>query len=237
MSTHLSEDEIDDILYCARANELQELRECVDAASRKYGTEGARVVVEVVDAESGNNALHFAGANGLLEITKYILSLFTPTTTSGSDSTSNPTSNPNPSRHAFVNAQNQSGNTPLHWAALNGHLEAVKVLMEAGADVTVLNQRGYDAIFEAEMNDKSAVVEFLLREGVGVDRGVGGGIGGAGGEGGSGEGNGEEEQEDVVVGVGKMDLEGSEVENMDVDMRVDGDEKGKEKVVGERDGV
>ena len=33
---------------------------------------------------------------------------------------------------AALNAQNKAGNTPLHWAALNGHLPAVKVLLENG---------------------------------------------------------------------------------------------------------
>jgi ankyrin repeat protein len=64
-----------------------------------------------------------------------------------------------------VNKQNRAGNTALHWAALNGHLNAVKVLLEQGADPTIKNARGHDAIFEAELNDKSEIVEWVLKNG------------------------------------------------------------------------
>lgn len=67
MPSKLTEDEIDDILYCARANEISELQECISEISTKYdGLDKSKVVAEAVDADSGNNALHFAGANGLL---------------------------------------------------------------------------------------------------------------------------------------------------------------------------
>lgn len=44
---------------------------------------------------------------------------------------SNPPQNPTALR--IINAQNKAGNTALHWAALNGHLAAVQVLLEQGA--------------------------------------------------------------------------------------------------------
>ena len=72
---------------------------------------------------------------------------------------------------AILNCQNVSGNTPLHWASLNDHLESVKVLIHAGADPTIVNRAGHDAVYEAEINGKEAVAQWLLTEGKGLETG------------------------------------------------------------------
>jgi len=72
-----------------------------------------------------------------------------------------------------INAVNEAGNTPLHWAALNGHLESVKLLIQSGADVTIINQAGHDAVFEAELNDKKDVVDWLLGAVEELENGIG----------------------------------------------------------------
>jgi ankyrin repeat protein len=90
------------------------------------------------------------------------------------DSLSKP-SPQNPAMLTILNAQNKSGNTALHWAALNGHLQSVKKLLENGADPTITNQKGHDAVYEAELNDKKEVVEWVLKEGgEGLEEGFGG---------------------------------------------------------------
>ena len=68
------------------------------------------------------------------------------------------------SKSSFLNAQNAWGNTPLHWAALNGHLEAVKALVVAGAIMSIKNKAGHDAAYEAEMYSRNSVVEWLLQK-------------------------------------------------------------------------
>lgn len=78
---------------------------------------------------------------------------------------------------AVLNTRNAAGNTPLHWAALNGHLECVKVLVDAGADPTITNNAGHDAVYEAELNDKREVVEWVLKESEGMEEGIAGDIG------------------------------------------------------------
>lgn len=110
---------------------------------------------------------------------------------------------------SILNAQNSAGNTALHWAALNGHLESVKVLLEQGSDPTITNQRGHDAVYEAELNDKQSVVEWVLKEGgEGLEEGVAGEVNG----GGEGEGEAEdedmglEEEEKVEDGLRRLDL-------------------------------
>lgn len=119
----------------------------------------------------------------------------------------------NPTMLSILNTQNKAGNTPLHWAALNGHLECVKVLLEAGGDPTITNQRGHDAVYEAELNDKKEVVEWVLKEGgEGLEEGVGGDAGG-------GDGNGEEEMEVIDV------PEGAKLEDSLKDMNLSGEKE------------
>jgi hypothetical protein len=60
---------------------------------------------------------------------------------------------------SFINYRNYTGNTPLHWAALNTHLDCVKALVEAGADISLKNDAGHDALFLAERADWSIVEE------------------------------------------------------------------------------
>jgi ankyrin repeat protein len=38
----------------------------------------------------------------------------------------------------LINTKNNEGNTPLHWAALNGHLEVVEALVKNGGDCKVI---------------------------------------------------------------------------------------------------
>lgn len=122
-----------------------------------------------------------------------------------------------------INTQNKAGNTPLHWAAVNGHLECVKLLMEGGGDPTVRNAVGHDAIFEAEINGKGEVVEWALREGgEGIEEGVAGEVGG------EGEGDADEEMEmDGVEENGEGVVDG-DVEKKLGDLSIEkGGEKGK----------
>lgn len=84
----------------------------------------------------------------------------------------------NPVQLTLINQQNSAGNTALHWAALNGHLDCVKVLLDAGADPTIKNKAGHDAVYEAEINDKTEVVEWVLTEGSGLEKGIGDSEGG-----------------------------------------------------------
>lgn len=49
----------------------------------------------------------------------------------------------------------------------------MKLLIESGADPTIANAAGHDAIYEAELNDKKEVVEWVLKEGEGLEEGIG----------------------------------------------------------------
>ncbi|GKZ77036.1 hypothetical protein CBS63078_3185 [Aspergillus niger] len=142
----LTPDTIDDLIYSARAGELQDLQTDLTTLATQTSTTPAHIIAAAIDTApqeeggSGSSLLHYPAANGNLEILTYLLTTLTTL----------------PSRdeiNKILNHRNYSGNTPLHWAALNTHLECVKALVEAGADVGVKNDAGLDAVFLAERAD------------------------------------------------------------------------------------
>ncbi|MCJ1271808.1 hypothetical protein MMC22_011713 [Lobaria immixta] len=151
----LTEDEIDDLLYYARNGQLDDFRASIEAFARTSNTSHYEVVRAAVDHQSGNSSLHMASANGHSNVLNYVLATIHPASREP--------------RAPTLNVQNASGNTPLHWASLNGHLEAVKILMAAGADPSVTNQAGHDAVYEAEINSEDAVVKWFLTQGNGSE--------------------------------------------------------------------
>ncbi|PYH48846.1 ankyrin [Aspergillus saccharolyticus JOP 1030-1] len=143
---------IDDLIYDARSGDLDALKEDLAACSSQYpGISQGAIVAAAIDAApeaeggSGSSLLHFPAANGNTEILTYLLTLLA--------------AEDEATRRRIVNHRNHSGNTPLHWAALNTHLECVKALVEAGADSSVKNEAGLDPVFLAERADWSTQEE------------------------------------------------------------------------------
>ncbi len=78
---------------------------------------------------------------------------------------------------AEVNATNEYGNTPLHYAAYrNEHAAVIEALLEAGAAIHAKNNDGKTILhFAAGNNESVAVIEALLEAGADVnDRDAGG---------------------------------------------------------------
>lgn len=66
---------------------------------------------------------------------------------------------------AFINEVNETGNTALHWASLNGKLDVVRLLCDQyEADPFIRNKFGHDAIFEAENSGKEEVETYFLKK-------------------------------------------------------------------------
>lgn len=182
----LSEDQVDDLIYFARNGQVEEFQASLITIAEFSGSSPLSTIAVAFDQESGNSPLHMASANGhignnrsatllltrprysiccgmkglpnqsfgmIIGILNYLASLVADPST------------PQSLRSAILNLQNRSGNTALHWAALNGHLEAVKILVASGANSSVKNKAGFDAVYEAEINSKGDVVEWLLKEG------------------------------------------------------------------------
>ncbi|EWC47468.1 hypothetical protein DRE_00436 [Drechslerella stenobrocha 248] len=188
----LDEDTIDDLLYFSRTGELEDLRSAVAELSKSLNRYVLEIPAAAVDPYSGNTCLHMAAANNHVDVVNWILSLEQPPLVSSGgpqaalpDSTLTaaatgsaaasmlPTTAPSLYLHTLLNYPNSNGNTPLHWACLNGHIEVVKALAGAGADPGVLNAAGHDCVYEAEVNDKSNVVEWVLEFAESLESGVG----------------------------------------------------------------
>lgn len=78
--------------------------------------------------ERQNSLCHYAAANNSKEVLKYILSVCS---------------------FEYINSQNESGNTPLHWASLNGNIDIVKDLLGKGCDPQKENGFGATPMDEA----------------------------------------------------------------------------------------
>lgn len=63
-TVQLSEDTIDDILYCARAGLTSDLQEAISELCTSGTHTPAAVLSAAVDSNTGNTALHMAAANG-----------------------------------------------------------------------------------------------------------------------------------------------------------------------------
>lgn len=138
----LDQEDQDAIILDARAGDLDSLKEIFTTLIDPCMLQTCR------DSISKSTALHMACGNGHLETAKYILSLI-----------------PKDQLKEYVNLQNETGNTALHWAALNGHQPIVELLCdEFEADPFIRNSFGHDAIFEAENNNKEEIETYFLKK-------------------------------------------------------------------------
>jgi len=62
---------------------------------------------------------------------------------------------------ADVNAKDNNGFAPLHWASFNGHLEVVKHLVAKGADLNAKNSFDKTAFDLASENNRNEVANYL----------------------------------------------------------------------------
>ena len=68
-------------------------------------------------------------------------------------------------KNAYLDAANDFGNTALHWAALGGHLETVRSLMDAGAAPALANQGDFVPLDLALSKGHQRVVDLFFERG------------------------------------------------------------------------
>lgn len=166
----LNDDDIDCILDSVRANDQEDLNDCLNTISTAQNNVNHKdILLASVSKESGNSVLHYAAGNGLtckiltqisnIQLTGPLLTDMTALLTHIFKILESPSS------LEFINHYNGAGNTALHWSSLNGHLETTKILVENGADLWIRNRAGNLAVFEAENAGKDDIVAFLLQAG------------------------------------------------------------------------
>ncbi|RYO73769.1 hypothetical protein DL762_010399 [Monosporascus cannonballus] len=193
MAPNLSEDEIDDLIYLARAGDDAELAWMLkDLAAREGVTE--EEVLEAARDDGRATCLHMAAANGHSKTVTFILSLLSikppssskpssaqaPSSSSGSltnagsesqqQQQSQPPSSPaqplssSGEKTPYIDAKNAFGNTALHWACLGGHLDVVRLLLSRGASPAAANDKAQIPLDLAAFNSHMRVVDHFLAQ-------------------------------------------------------------------------
>ena len=63
-----------------------------------------------------------------------------------------------------INAKSRDGMAAIHYAAENGHLECVRLLIDAGVDVKTPGAGRKTALIEAAANGHFELVKYLVEE-------------------------------------------------------------------------
>lgn len=167
----LTAEELDELIYVARVGDLDALKTTISEISSSHSSPADTIIEAAIDREtdeSGSSSscclLHWPAANGNEDVLSYLLSLLGPK----QDLPGGPVK----TTSRLVNHKNKSGNTPLHWAAVNGHVLCVKALVAAGGDPATTNDAGHDALYEADCSGKDGgreVAEWILANCAGLE--------------------------------------------------------------------
>lgn len=114
---------------CARYNDVSTLRSLI--AEKGF-------VISTLFDDNKNSLAHYSAANNSMDVLQYIIE--------------------NTSKEYF-DSKNESGNTPMHWASLNGHSESVKLLLQTGCDYKNENSFGFTPVDEAIRREFTEVLD------------------------------------------------------------------------------
>ncbi|TFY62999.1 hypothetical protein EVG20_g6499 [Dentipellis fragilis] len=122
-----TEDECEDVLLASRYGDLDDVKAFV----ARFGTPA----LAAIRGANDTTILHMVCANGHTDLLEYLLPIVPA---------------------SLLSAQNASGSTPLHWAALNSQLEAARKLVEfkdgpGVALIDIKNAAGHSPLGEAEL--------------------------------------------------------------------------------------
>ncbi|TFK44986.1 hypothetical protein BDQ12DRAFT_621534, partial [Crucibulum laeve] len=122
-----NDEQRDELLLSCRYGDLEDVQQFVKDF-------GEQCLADVRD-DNENCILHMICGNGHIDTLEYLLPIIPP---------------------SLLSSQNQSGSTPLHWAAVNTHLNVAKKLVGfkdgPGVDlIDIKNTAGHSPLAEAEL--------------------------------------------------------------------------------------
>jgi ankyrin repeat protein len=119
------------------------------------------------------NAFHIAARNNHYELIEFLCNHIQKTEKLISIKSPNYTdvdliniSQSYPTLRLYIDAQNEDGKTPLHFAAEQGHTSCVEILLKYGVDVLLPNYLGQLALHTAIQNGHSQCVDLLIRNSI-----------------------------------------------------------------------
>ncbi|KAJ7750149.1 ankyrin repeat-containing domain protein [Mycena maculata] len=132
-------DEQDEFLLSCRYGDLDDCKQFVE----QFGVDA----VAAIRDDNGNTALHMVCGNGHSDLLDYLLPIVPP---------------------VLLSAQNTAESTPLHWAAVNSHLEIMKQLVQfqkgPGIDlIDIKNAAGRSPLAEAELAGWDEGAQWLVQ--------------------------------------------------------------------------
>ncbi|MFP8778010.1 ankyrin repeat domain-containing protein [Hydrogenophaga sp. RWCD_12] len=121
--------------------------------------------------EAGESPLMIAAIKGHLEIAKSLIRRGAEVNKPGWTPLHYAASRPEPDslemvrllleRHAYIDAESPNKTTPLMMAAMYGHPDVVRLLVEEGADPSLRNQQGLTAVDFARRADRQDLADLI----------------------------------------------------------------------------
>ncbi|KAI3930891.1 hypothetical protein MKX01_006943 [Papaver californicum] len=133
---------MDDVITAATAmfldavhGELERFKKCAEGLNRLIG-DGIAATVENTEDDDGKRVIHAAAAGGNVEVLKYLIEEI----------------------KLDVDVKDNSGVTPLSWAAIEGRLAAMEYLLEMGANPEMSDDSNSTPLHHAAMKGHKDVI-------------------------------------------------------------------------------